>query len=106
MLLERYGIIKERFSALVTDAIRARLLEQAGYNVQVLEFIDMEGTPKNLLIRAVKKESTLKECRTLKERSVEACSLSVYDDVCKSLLSELGVQQSLYNLLQNDSESV
>ena len=50
----KYGLIKERISALVTDALRANLLEQQGYETQILEFIDMEHTPKNLLIRAVK----------------------------------------------------
>ena len=50
----KYGLIKERMSALLTDAIRANLLEEAGYQVQVLEFIDMEHTPKNILLRAVK----------------------------------------------------
>lgn len=48
-----YGILKERMSAIFTDAIRAGLLQEAGYNTQILEFIDMEHTPKNLLIRAV-----------------------------------------------------
>lgn len=52
----QYGILKERFAALLTDALRAELLEQMGYEVQILEFIDMEHTPKNLLIRAVKKK--------------------------------------------------
>jgi SAM-dependent methyltransferase len=50
-----YGIIKERIAALATDALRAELLEAAGYKTQILEFIDMEHTPKNLLIRGVKK---------------------------------------------------
>ena len=50
----KYGVIKERMSALITDAIRANLLEEMGYETQILEFIDMEHTPKNLLIRAVK----------------------------------------------------
>lgn len=54
--LLKYGLIKERFSALLTDALRGQWLEDQNYNVQLLEFIDMEHTPKNLLIRAVKKE--------------------------------------------------
>ncbi len=50
----RYGILKERIAALYTDGLRAELLEHAGYRTQVLEFIDMEHTPKNILIRAVR----------------------------------------------------
>lgn len=50
----KYGLIKERMAALITDAVRANLLEEQGYDTQVLEFIDMEHTPKNILIRAVK----------------------------------------------------
>lgn len=49
-----YGILKERMAALITDGIRAKLLENHGYETQILEFIDMDHTPKNLLIRAVK----------------------------------------------------
>lgn len=56
----KYGLIKERISALITDAVRANLLEEQGYDTQILEFIDMEHTPKNLLIRAVKKEGAAK----------------------------------------------
>ena len=52
--LMKYGLIKERFAALATDALRAEYLELYGYNAQILEFIDMEHTPKNILIRAVK----------------------------------------------------
>ncbi|MCZ8514525.1 SAM-dependent methyltransferase [Paenibacillus filicis] len=52
--LLQHGILKERFSALATDAIRAKLLDIVGYKTQLLEFIDMEHTPKNILIRAVK----------------------------------------------------
>ncbi len=52
----KYGVIKERMSALITDALRANLLEQSGYDTQILEFIDMEHTPKNLLIRAVRRK--------------------------------------------------
>lgn len=54
--LLKYGIIKERFAALATDVLRGEILENAGYSVQLLEFIDMEHTPKNILIRAVKKQ--------------------------------------------------
>ncbi len=50
----KYGLIKERMAALVTDALRAEYLEREGYDTQILEFIDMEHTPKNILIRAVK----------------------------------------------------
>ena len=48
-----YGILKERMAAIMTDAVRANLLKTKGYDTQILEFIDMEHTPKNLLIRAV-----------------------------------------------------
>lgn len=50
----KYGLIKERMAALITDAMRAEYLESQGYETQILEFIDMEHTPKNILIRAVK----------------------------------------------------
>ena len=53
----KYGILKERMAALMTDGIRANLLESMGYETQILEFIDMEHTPKNILLRAVKKGS-------------------------------------------------
>ena len=51
-----YGILKERMAAIVTDAARAKLLTANGYDTQILEFIDMEHTPKNILIRAVKRD--------------------------------------------------
>lgn len=56
----KYGLIRERMAALVTDAVRADLLEEHGYDTQILEFIDMEHTPKNILIRAVKKDQIKK----------------------------------------------
>ncbi|MEY8410455.1 SAM-dependent methyltransferase [Lachnospiraceae bacterium 62-26] len=49
-----YGLIRERMAALITDALRAQYLEREGYDTQILEFIDMEHTPKNILIRAVR----------------------------------------------------
>lgn len=49
-----FGLLRERFAALATDGLRAKYLEREGYEAQVLEFIDMEHTPKNILIRAVK----------------------------------------------------
>ncbi len=52
--LLKHGLIKERLSALITDSVRVKLLEAIGYNVAVIEFIDIEHTPKNLMIKAVK----------------------------------------------------
>ena len=66
----KHGLLKERFSAIVTDALRAEYLEREGYEVQVLEFIDMEHTPKNILIRAIdtgkkgKNSKRNKDCET------------------------------------------
>ncbi len=58
-----YGILKERMAALITDGMRGQLLEACGYKTQLLEFIDMEHTPKNILIRAVRtgKKSSMKQ---------------------------------------------
>lgn len=86
-ILTRYGIIKERFAALATDAIRGNLLEYAGYKTQLLEFIDFAHTPKNILIRAVKKPITPKNSR------------EKYLDEVKRLMSEFECDQTLYNLL-------
>lgn len=69
--LLKHGILKERISSLVTDAARGNLLEVVGYNVQFVEFIDMEHTPKNIMIRAVyngeKNEKALEEYKKYKE---------------------------------------
>lgn len=54
--LLRHGILRERFAALVTDAARAQVLEALGYSCQIMEFIDLEHTPKNLLIRALRSD--------------------------------------------------
>ncbi|MDO4632521.1 MAG: SAM-dependent methyltransferase [Eubacteriales bacterium] len=65
--LLKYGLIKERMAALLTDAFRADLLEEQGYRTQLLEFIDLEHTPKNILIRAVKKPSAKTSQKQQKE---------------------------------------
>ncbi|WP_248929204.1 class I SAM-dependent methyltransferase [Paenibacillus hamazuiensis] len=63
-----HGIVKERFASLATDAVRARLLDIVGYKTQLVEFIDMEHTPKNILIRAVKgKSRSSDQARMVKE---------------------------------------
>ena len=67
----KYGLIKERMAALITDALRAEYLEGEGYEAQILEFIDMEHTPKNILIRAVKtgrKAKNREEIKTCEEQ--------------------------------------
>ncbi|MCC7422208.1 MAG: SAM-dependent methyltransferase [Planctomycetaceae bacterium] len=53
--LLRHGILRERFASLATDALRAACLEAAGYRTQVIEFIDLDHTPKNLLLRATRR---------------------------------------------------
>ncbi len=65
--LLKYGILKERETALVTDAIRGALLELNGYSIQLLEFIEMEHTPKNILIRAVRTGRHPEHARLLRE---------------------------------------
>ncbi len=87
--LLKHGILKERFAALATDALRAAYLEDAGYKVTVLEFIDESHTPKNLLIRAVRKANgTAKtSARTEAER----------------LENALGVTQTFAQLQKRDS---
>jgi len=60
-LLTRYGLVQERFSSLMTDALRANLIGICDYEVQLLEFIDMEHSPKNVLIRSIKKKRNNKE---------------------------------------------
>lgn len=79
----KYGLLKERIAALVTDGLRAEMLEQMGYDTQVLEFIDMEHTPKNILIRAVKRKKDRK------------ANFEKYDECC----STLGVDPMLGRLL-------
>lgn len=86
-LLTRYGIVKERFSALLTDAIRANLLVCCGYKAQLLEFVDFAHTPKNLLIRAVR-GNVSQEARERALEEAQAC------------LDEFGIWPALPRLLQ------
>lgn len=86
-LFTRYGIVSERFSALMTDAIRGNLLEYCGYHTQLLEFIDFEHTPKNILIRAVKNPNKSKAARQ-----------KALDEV-KKVISEYHITPTLYQLL-------
>ena len=88
-IMSRYGIIKERFSALATDAIRGNLLEYCGYRTQLLEFIGFEYTPKNILIRAVRKPIT--------PQSVKKKALSEV----KAIMEEFSFEPKLYELLKN-----
>lgn len=69
----KYGLLKERFAALVTDGLRAEYLESAGYHVQVLEFIDMEHTPKNILLRAVKQTGQPEGEKQKKLECIQKC---------------------------------
>ncbi|MDF2473232.1 MAG: Methyltransferase domain [Anaerocolumna sp.] len=92
-----YGIIKERMAALATDALRAELLEAAGYKAQILEFIEMEHTPKNLLLRGVKKDQRSKLADKLKLELSEEKMLSY-----EKTREFLNVEPTLYQLLVNN----
>ena len=75
-----YGLIKERYSALVTDTIRSQVLEACGYQVQVLEFVDMAHSPKNILLR----------CRLTKEVS----TITLPED-CRQWIISMHLQPTL-----------
>ncbi|MDF2800942.1 MAG: Methyltransferase domain [Anaerocolumna sp.] len=92
----KYGLIKERFAALATDALRAETLELMGYKTQILEFIDMEHTPKNILIRAVKKKS-LNKHKGDKLLNINDNNLQ---KEYENLIGFLGVTPTLHNLLK------
>lgn len=89
-ILTKYGIVQERVAALMTDAVRANLLEAIGYKTQLLEFIDIAHSPKNILIRASKgKVSKEKREKALNE--------------VKSLMSKFNLEPTLFKLLQEDN---
>lgn len=82
----KYGLIKERFSALATDSIRGCLLESQGYAVNLMEFVDMTHSPKNILIRAVR--------QNVSEKKKKAAI-----DEAERLSAEFGFDQCLFRLL-------
>ncbi len=86
-LLTRYGILQDRFCALMTDAVRANLLEYRGYRTQVLEFVDLSHTPKNVLLRAVRRPVTPAKTREMYRREVEKA------------MAQFHVEPTLYRLL-------
>lgn len=92
-ILSRYGIIKERFSALATDAIRGNLLEYCGYKTQILEFVDLDHTPKNILIRGVKRPKTSSD---IKKKALSEV---------KSLCKEFNFKPTLCKLFNIDLET-
>ena len=89
-ILNKYGIIQERVSALMTDSVRGNLLECAGYKTQLLEFIDISHSPKNILIRAAKSNLS----KDKKEKSLKQV---------EKLMKEFNFNPTLYNLLKNDN---
>ena len=89
-ILTKYGIVQERVAALMTDSVRANLLESLGYKTQLLEFIDIAHSPKNILIRASKANiSTEKKEKALLE--------------VESIMNKFNFKPTLYNLLKNDN---
>lgn len=93
--LFRHGILKERMAALVTDAARADLLTILGYDVQILEFIDMDHTPKNLLLRAVKGVSQEKRQLALDRYQHFKAALNITPSLEKRFSHELGFKPRL-----------
>lgn len=90
--LTDYGIVKERLSALITDTVRCKLLEYSGYSVDLMEFIDIAHSPKNLLIRA--KKANIPNGK--KKDSIEKVH---------ALKNEFGFDQTLYNLLYENKRN-
>ena len=88
-ILTKYGIIQERVAALMTDSVRGNLLECVGYKTQLLEFIDIAHSPKNILIRASKSNISKEK----KEKSLQQV---------EALMKEFSFNPTLYNLLKND----
>ncbi len=83
--LLKWGLIREKFSSLLTDSLRGQWLEDQGYKVQMLEFIDEEHTPKNILIRAVKKSGLEKDeaCSSKNKKPEIISSLNINPEIYK-----------------------
>lgn len=90
-LFTKYGLLKERMSALLTDEIRANLLESESYKVQVLEFIDMSHSPKNILLRCVKSDTISKQRKEKALAEVE------------KVMETFHLEPTLYKLLKKSS---
>lgn len=86
----KYGLLKERIAALITDGLRSNILEKYGYDTQILEFIQMEHTPKNILIRAVKRANG------------EICKKSNDSANLDELIEFLHAAPTLTKLLENE----
>ena len=93
----RYGLLKERMAALITDGLRAQYLEREGYEAQILEFIDMEHTPKNILIRAVKRNQKADQKESVRRQQIEAS--------IRKCEAELRVSPTLGRLLDNQGKT-
>lgn len=94
-----YGITKDRFAAIATDTMRASLLTACGYQTQVMEFIEMEHTPKNLLIRAVRRKSGSGGAKTAGDKALNdvrqlRSQLQIEPLTLERRLYELGVLPS------------
>ena len=93
----RYGLLKERMAALITDGLRAQYLEREGDEAQILEFIDMEHTPKNILIRAVKRNQKADQKESVRRQQIEAS--------IRKCEAELRVSPTLGRLLDNQGKT-
>lgn len=93
-----YGLMKERMAALYTDAIRAQVLEYRGYRTQILEFIDMEHTPKNILIRAVRQGNDAASKKAREKTGIELRTLLEFlradPAIVRLLAPELGTKEN------------
>ena len=86
-MLLTHGLIKERFSALLTDSIRADILKKCGYEVDIIEFVDFAHSPKNLMLRCKLKKATKPDLSEVEK-----------------LMATYGFKQKLYELVKNQED--